>query len=83
VVDKDSAIIGDARENRETIHADHIGMVKFSSRDDPGYKKVLNAIEMVLEGYSEDDDHESTNQSMYIVVHVPRISMFMTVLSYN
>jgi hypothetical protein len=65
VVDKDSAIIGDARENRETIHADHIGMAKFSSRDDPGYKKVLNAIETILEGHSKDDDRESANQSTY------------------
>jgi hypothetical protein len=45
----DSAIIGDARENRETIHADHIGMTKFSTRDDDGYGKILYAIEMLLE----------------------------------
>jgi hypothetical protein len=48
-VDKDSAILGDAREYRETIHADHVGMVKFSTRSDPGFKKVLGAIEMLLE----------------------------------
>jgi len=45
----DSAIIGDPRENRETIYGDHISMVKFSSKDDPGYKKVLNSIETLLE----------------------------------
>jgi hypothetical protein len=45
----DSAIIGDACENRETIHADHIGMTKFSTRDDDGYGKILYAIEMLLE----------------------------------
>jgi hypothetical protein len=50
VVYGDSAIIGDARENRETIHADHIGMTKFSTKDDDGYGKVLYAIEMLLEG---------------------------------
>ena len=54
VVDGESAIIGDARENRESIHADHIGMAKFSSSNDVGYKKVLYAIEMVLEGHSKD-----------------------------
>jgi len=48
VVCGDSAIIGDARENRGTIRADHIGMVKFSARSDAGYIKVLDAIEMVL-----------------------------------
>jgi len=50
VVPGHSAIIGDPRENRGTIHGDHISMVKFSSMDDPGYKKVLYSIEMLLEG---------------------------------
>jgi hypothetical protein len=50
----DSAIIGDARENRETLYADHIGMAKFSSRDDTEYRKVLYALEMLLEGLAED-----------------------------
>ena len=54
VVPGDSAIIGDPRENRGTIHGDHISMVKFSSKDDPGYKKVLYSIEMLLEGLGED-----------------------------
>jgi len=50
----ESAIIGDAYENRETIHGNHISMVKFSTKDDLGYKKVLNSIEMILEGFGED-----------------------------
>jgi len=54
VVPGDSAIIGDPRESRGTIHGDHISMVKFSTRDDPGYKKVLYSIEMLLEGFEED-----------------------------
>ena len=53
VVHGDSAIIGDARENHETIYGDHISMVKFSRRDDPEYRKVLYAIEMLLEGLLE------------------------------
>jgi hypothetical protein len=59
----DSAIIGDAREIRGSIHADHLGMVKFASRCDTGYKKVLYAIEMVLEG-QDDDQPGSTDQSV-------------------
>ena len=55
----ESAIIGDARENRETIHGDHISMTKFSTKDDPGYKKVLNSIEMSLEGLKEDSASRS------------------------
>jgi hypothetical protein len=49
VVSDGSAIIGNAYENRGTIHADHIGMVKFSTREDTGYKRVLDAIERLLE----------------------------------
>jgi protein SERAC1 len=48
-VHDESAVIGDARENRMSIHADHIRMAKFSTRSDDGYKKILYAIEMVLE----------------------------------
>ena len=29
-------------------------MVKFSTKDDPGYKKILNSIEVLLEGLDED-----------------------------
>jgi hypothetical protein len=54
VVCGDSAIIGDAREDRGSIHADHMGMVKFATRDDTGYKKVLYAIEMLLEALDDD-----------------------------
>jgi protein SERAC1 len=50
----DSARIGDAREHRETIHADHIGMTKYSTKDDDGYGKVLYAIEMLLKARLED-----------------------------
>ena len=53
VVPGDSAIIGDPRENRGTIHGDHISMVKFSTKDDPGYKKVLYSIETLLEELEE------------------------------
>ena len=55
VVQGDSAIIGDARENRETIYADHAGMAKFSRRDDAEYRKVLFAIEMLLESLAENE----------------------------
>jgi hypothetical protein len=49
----DSAIISDAREICGTIHGDHLGMVKFASRSDTGYKKVLYAIEMLFEGLND------------------------------
>ena len=51
---QESAIIDHACENRGTIRADHVGMAKFSSKADPGYKQVLYAIEMLLEGLAED-----------------------------
>ena len=54
IVPGDSAIIGDPRENRGTIHGDHISMVKFSTKDDSRYKKVLNSVETLLEGLGRD-----------------------------
>ena len=54
-VQGDSAIIGDARENQETIYADHAGMAKFSRRDDVEYRKVLYAIKMLLESLMENE----------------------------
>jgi hypothetical protein len=68
-VGRESAIIGDARERRETIRADHVGMVKFSTRDDPGYRKVLNAIEIALE--ESPRGKLSANQRTYKIVHNP------------
>ena len=63
VVYGDSAIIGDAREIRGSIHGDHLSMVKFATRSDAGYKKVLYAIEMMLEGVY-DDQLGQTNESV-------------------
>ena len=71
VVPAESAIIGDPRENRETIYSDHISMVKFSRKDDPGYKKVLNSIEMLLEGLGEDS--QTPKPSVYKLLHSLRI----------
>jgi len=70
VVPGESAIIGDARENRSTIHGDHISMVKFSTKDDPGYKKVLNSIETLLEGLA-DDSLTPKKQGVYRCVEYP------------
>ena len=65
VVSRESAILGDAHENRDSIHADHVGMSKFSTTGDPGYKKILYAVEMLLEGIqSSPIEITSTNQSM-------------------
>ena len=50
VVYGDSAIIGDACEIRGSIHADHLGMVKFATSGDNEYRRVLNAIEMLVKG---------------------------------
>ena len=50
VVPGELAIIGDPSENREIIYGDQIGMANLSVKDDPGNKKVLNSIEMLLEG---------------------------------
>ena len=49
VVEGGSAIIGDALEQRDMIHANHIDMVKFLDPRDDGYIKVLYAIKVLLE----------------------------------
>src|ERR1700733_14969896 len=63
VVYGDSAIIGDAHEIRGSIHADHLGMVKFATRSDSEYQKVLHGIEMLLEQL-DDDQLGSYNPSV-------------------
>jgi len=75
----ESTIIGDARENRETIHGDHISMVKFSTKNNSGYKKVLNSIEMLLERLGEDSVTPSkpsvyfrTLPTYYMILIIPR-----------
>ena len=64
MVDGESAIIRDACENCGTIHDDHISMVKFSATSDDGYKKVLYAIEILLEG-PPADELPGARQRMY------------------
>jgi hypothetical protein len=59
VVFGDSAIIGDAREIRGSILGDHLGMVKFATRSDTGYKRVLYAIEMLLERLNDGETDSS------------------------
>ena len=49
----------DARERRDTIHADHINVVKFSGATDEGYRKVFHAIK-VLRGEKLDSVGQST-----------------------
>lgn len=49
IVDKDLATLGYAQERREYLHADHRGVCKFASRDDPNYRTVRNAIVSTLE----------------------------------
>ena len=75
MVPGESAIIGDPLENRETIHGDHISMVKFSTKNDAGYKKILNSIEMLLEGLGEDSQTPS-NQGVLKFGHYLRFTIF-------
>ncbi|KAF8236898.1 hypothetical protein L208DRAFT_1250558, partial [Tricholoma matsutake] len=65
VVSRESAILGDAHENRDSIHADHVGMSKFSTTSDAGYKKILHAVEVLVEGIQgSENEPASGNQSM-------------------
>lgn len=44
VVERSSAIIGDAREGKEGIHGNHMTMTKFTSAQDSEFKKVSDVI---------------------------------------
>jgi hypothetical protein len=39
-----SSIIGDAYEGKAIINADHMGMCRFSSRDDSDYQLVISVL---------------------------------------
>ena len=44
VVERSSAIIGDAREGKEGVHGNHRTMTKFTSAQDSEFKKVSDVI---------------------------------------
>ena len=60
MVEGGSALIGDARERRDMIHADHVNMVKFSDRTDDGYVKILHAIKVLLKGKLRSTGHSKS-----------------------
>ncbi len=48
IVAKDSAVLGDRDEKEHLIHGDHSSMIKFSSREDEGYKDICHIIRVIL-----------------------------------
>ncbi|KFZ04507.1 hypothetical protein V502_10099 [Pseudogymnoascus sp. VKM F-4520 (FW-2644)] len=48
IVERDLATMGYANERRAYLHADHRGVCKYTSRDDPNYLTVRNAIASVI-----------------------------------
>lgn len=57
-------------------------MTKFSVRSDPGYKKVLNAIETLLEESLTDDKSAPVKESTY-AIGINRTLMEITVSLYS
>ena len=68
VVEGGSVIIGDARERRDTIHADHVNMVKFSNRTDDGYVKILYAIKVLLEERLQSTRQSKSAFNIYVMI---------------
>ena len=60
-------IIGDARERRDTIYADHVNMVKFSDRTDNVYVKILYAIKMLLEERLQSAGQSESTYNIYLI----------------
>jgi len=50
-------------ENRQTLHADHSSMSKFSSRDDPNYKMVVVEVQAMIESFKTRQHAASGNAS--------------------
>ena len=51
IVEKDSAVLGDRDEKQYLIHGDHSSMIKFSSREDEGYKDICHIIRVILKDW--------------------------------
>jgi hypothetical protein len=49
-----SAIIGDAREGKEGINADHNGIAKFGGPEDAGFQKVSGVLAEYIEDIKKD-----------------------------
>ena len=45
-----SSSLDDSRERAEHIDANHMTMTKFSSKDDPGYRKVGEELRLLVKG---------------------------------
>jgi len=70
IVEKDSAILGLKNEEIVLMNADHRGICKFESREDPNYVTVRNAMALVtkrlLVGIAHDEDDEKGRQMQSI-----------------
>ncbi|KAK4150207.1 hypothetical protein C8A00DRAFT_37212, partial [Chaetomidium leptoderma] len=51
IVHKDSAVLGYAAEISSPLNADHHGVSKFSSKEDPNYEQVRNVLRMFLSSF--------------------------------
>ena len=49
IVEQDQATLGYANERRELLNANHRNVCKYSSRDDPNYRTVRNALASIIE----------------------------------
>lgn len=47
VVPKLSSLLGDIREEAETLHANHMNMCRFNGPNDPNYLKVGGELESI------------------------------------
>ncbi|OIW35515.1 hypothetical protein CONLIGDRAFT_62144 [Coniochaeta ligniaria NRRL 30616] len=59
IVDRDSAVLGYPTEISSGLNADHHGMCKFASKNDPNYEQVRNVLRMFLRRFRPNGDSES------------------------
>ena len=57
-----SSSLDDSRERAEHIDANHMTMTKFSSRNDPGYRKVGEELRLLVKGIGKRLEEERRNE---------------------
>jgi len=62
VLEKDSSTLGYPKEVCDPLDADHHGVCKYSSKDDPNYKKVRSVLKLLLAKFRDTGMSSTWNQ---------------------
>ncbi|RYP81120.1 hypothetical protein DL769_002129 [Monosporascus sp. CRB-8-3] len=66
IVDEDSGKLGYPGETSRPLNADHHGVCKFDTPEDPNYRAVLGALKSLVSSYSDNNTHSLDSQMQLI-----------------